>query len=266
MKCINKLSIIMGTVFSLSLSLSNAQAELADKVKQALQSNNPQVEQGLTDVSKNLTALFAYRDSAPADTLGGGVFGVSLSLDTALVDFDSEVLKQALNNNTESKYDVSSLPVPRLNAAIGLPVIPLDIAVSYLPDIDGFSYQAAQLKYGVIEGGMVMPAVSLSANYSQTTLEDAFDTTTWGVDLSISKGFGVGVKLVPFAGIGYIDGTTEINSNALPIATTLKTRYENTDTKLFAGASLQLGLFDLSGQWDQIGGYNAYSVKLGLRF
>jgi hypothetical protein len=246
-----------------------AQADLSDDVKRALQTNQGSVEAGLKDFSKNMTAVFAHRGLAPADTLGGGIFGFEVGLDVSNVDFDSDALKKALNAGgglTDSDYDISSIPLPKLSAGIGFPVIPLDIAVTYLPDVSGFSYMSAAIKYDVIEGGVAMPAVAVTGSYSSAKLADAFDTTTYGIDASISKGFGVGVKFVPYAGVGYVSGNTTIDDKAKPAGTTIKTSYDNSDTKLFAGASLQLGIFNLVGQWDQIGSYNAVSGKIGFRF
>ncbi len=217
-----------------------------------------------------MTAIFAHRGLAPAETLGGGVGGFEIGVNVASVDLDTAPLKRLVSlggQTLDSKYDISTIPVPALSAAVGFPVLPLDLSVTYLPTVAGTSMLTAEAKYAVIEGGVAMPAVSLSANYASATLGDSFDVTTYGADLAISKGFGVGVKFVPFAGAGYVSSQMKINDKALPATgTTVKTSYDSTATKLFAGASIQLGLFNIVGQWDKIGNYSAYSAKLGLRF
>lgn len=111
-----------------------------------------------------------------------------------------------------------------------------------------------------------MPAVAITGNYSSASLEETLETTTMGADLSVSKGFGVGIKAVPFAGIGYVTGTTTLANSAIPTGSNIKTEYESSDMKLFAGASLQLGFMNLVGQWDQIGDYSSYNAKVGFRF
>ncbi|GEM_PF-5816028 len=265
MKKLNKL-VWMGVMMALPFAAS---ADLSTEVKQALATNNTTIESSLTDISKNMAAIFAHRSLAPAATLGGGVFGAEIGLDVNDVDLDTAPLKKLVNaggSQLESKYDISAIPVPTLSAAFGLPVLPLDFAVNYLPSVSGTSLMSAEVKYGVIEGGVALPAVSVSANYSTATLADTFDVTSYGADVSISKGFGVGVKFVPFAGVGYLSSNMSINDKAKPAATTIKTSYDSTATKLKVGAAIELGVFNLVGQWDKIGTYSAYSARVGLKF
>jgi len=265
---IKKLSIVtlcMGGVF---ISF-DSNADLSDKVKQALQTNNTTLESSLKDVSKNMSAIFAHRSLAPAETLGGGVGGFEIGVNVANVDLDTAPLKRivaAAGQTLDKKYDKASLPIPALSAGFGFPGLPLDLTATYLPTVSGTSLLTAEIKYDVFDGGVVKPAVSISANYASATLADAFDVTSYGLDLAVSKGFGVGIKVVPFGGIGYLSSQMKINDKAKPVATAIKTSYDSSSYKIFAGASLQLGLFNLVGQLDKIGDYSAVSAKLGLRF
>ena len=263
MKKLNKL-VWMGAMMALPFTAS---ADLKAEVKQALATNNTTLASSLTDISKNMAAIFAHRSLAPAATLGGGVLGAEIGLDVNYVNLDTAPLKRLVSPQTlDSKYDISAIPVPTLSAAFGLPVVPLDVAVNYFPSVSGTSLMSAEVKYGVMEGGVALPAVSVSANYSKATLGDTFDVTSYGADVSISKGFGVGVKFVPFAGVGYLSSNMSINDKAKPTATTIKTSYDSTATKLKAGAAIELGVFNLVGQWDKIGDYSAYSARIGLKF
>lgn len=266
-----KKTLIVGVCAGLFMAPFTASADLNDQVKQVLATNNKaKLEPALADISKNMAAIFAHRGLAPAETLGGGVGGFEIGLNVASVDLDTAPLKDLVESvpgqTLEGKYDVSSVPVPALSAAVGFPVLPLDLSVTYLPSVAGTNMLTVEAKYAVIEGGVVMPAVSLSANYASATFADTFDVTSYGADVTISKGFGVGVKFVPFAGVGYVSSKMEINDKAKPTATSVKTSYDSTATKLLAGASIQLGLFNIVGQWDKIGDYSAYSAKLGLKF
>jgi len=269
MKKINKI-FALGLAAGLSMASLSASADLNDQVESALNNNGAkaQIETSLNDIAKNMAAIFAHRSLAPAETLGGGVGGFEVGLNLAMVDLDTQPLKDLValgGNNLESEYDIASIPVPALSAGAGLPVIPLDFSVTYLP-VGGIDLLTAELKYALLSGGLALPAVSVSANYTSATLADTFDVSSYGADVSISKGFGVGVKLIPFAGAGYVSSSMEINNRAKPAATSIKTSYDNTATKLFAGAAVQLGVFNIVGQWDRIGDYSAVSAKLGIRF
>lgn len=242
---------------------SSAYADFAEEIRDQINSNKNQVENAMSGVSDNLTAIFAHRGLAPADTLGGGLFGLELGVDATMTDLDQTYLSVVAGTNSE--FDMDTVVLPKFSAAIGFPVVPLDLAVTYLPEIEGFSYMSAQAKYALIEGGTVMPALSLAASYSQASLEDAIDVTTMGADLAISKGFGIGIKAVPYAGIGYIKGETSL-SNEVVDNTDIKQDYDTSETKLFAGVSFQLALLNIVVEADKIGDYQSQSIKLGLRF
>lgn len=243
-----------------------ASADLSDDIKDQINDNSDQVEAGMKDVAKNLMAINAHRSLASAETLGGGVFGFEFGIDATQTDLDTDALEEVAGTNLDSAYSGSKLVVPRLSAAIGLPVIPLDFGITYTPDVGGASYIGAEVKYGLISGGALMPAVSISGNYSSAVVADSFDTTTYGADVTVSKGFGVGVKIIPYTGLGYLSSTTTLNDKVLPAGTDIKTTYDSSATKLFVGAVLQLTVINLVAQWDQIGDYSAVSAKVGIRF
>jgi len=246
------------------MAMNTAYADLEEDIQAEITKNQAQVERSMGTISNNLMALFAHRGLAPAETLGGGIGGFEIALDTTFTEFDTDAIQSIAGSDTD--LDVNTLALPKLSAAIGLPVIPLDIGMTYLPEVAGFSYFGTHAKYSLIDGGMVTPAVAISGNYSKATMDKALETTTMGAEVSVSKGFGVGVKAVPYAGIGYVTGTTKLSNNAVPTGSTIKTDYDVSATKLFLGASLQLGLINLVGQWDKIGDYQSYNAKLGFRF
>jgi len=263
--------ITMNTFLKSSLIVSamalplTVQADLTKDIQDQINANQAAVQKSLGVISENLTALFAHRGMAPADTLGGGIGGFELALDTTFTDFDADEMKTIAGSDTD--FDFDTVALPKLSASVGLPALPLDLGITYLPEVGGFSYVGAHAKYSIIEGGIAMPAVSAAATYSKASLEDAIDVTTYGIETSISKGFGVGVKFVPYAGLGYVSGTTELNEDAIPGGVTnFKTEYESSGMKLFAGASFQMGIMNIVGQWDQIGDYNSYNAKIGFRF
>lgn len=258
-KAIQKLALT--SAVALACTAPVQAANLIDDLKNSSIAN---VESGMTGFSKNLTAVFAHRGLAPADTLGGGVGGFELGLDVSAVDFDSTQLKAATGGSLSSTYDINTIPLPKVSAAFGLPVIPIDVAVTYFPKTDLFSYMSAQVKYSLINGGVAMPAVAIAGSYSKAAMGGALETTTMGLDASISKGFGIGIKVVPYAGAGYVSGSTTITPEAAIAG--VKTSYTDSAVKTFAGVGIQLGIINLVGQWDKIGTYQSYSAKVGLRF
>lgn len=252
------------TFLGLLASSTAFSADLTDEIKGQIAAKKADVESGMDSLSKNLTAAFAHRSLAPADTLGGGVGGFEIGVDMNLVEFDSTAITK-IAGSADSDFDVSSLPLLKVSAGVGLPALPIDLNAGYM-SVDGvFSVFSAEVKYAVIKGSTVMPAVSVSGNYASAELAGALSTTTMGVDAAISKGFGVGVKVIPFAGAGYVMGTTTI-SDAATGGADIKKSYDANATKLFAGASLQLALLNLVYQMDTVGDYATQSVRVGFRF
>lgn len=264
MKVTSTLQFVFAT---LGLSFSSfVYADLSDDIEDQINANQALVESGMETMSENLMAVFAHRGLAPADTLGGGIGGFEISLDLNTVDFDTDAIEEIAGTDADSDYTVSSFPVLKLSAAIGLPVVPIDLFVSYMDLGDLFSYVSAEGKYAIISGSTIFPAVSLGVNYSKTTMANALETETTGLDLAISKGFGVGVKVVPYAGIGYLTGTTRLLDDVIPDGSDVETDYDVDTQKLYVGASFQFALLNIVVQADQIGDYNAYSAKIGFRF
>lgn len=246
------------------LLVNQAHAGLTEEINAQIQANQTQVEGAIGDVSDNLLAVFAHRGLAPADTLGGGLFGVEIGVDLSMIDFDSGKLADIAGN--DSDFELDQVALPKISAGIGLPIIPLDFAVTYLPEVEGFSYLGAHAKYAIIEGGTIMPAVAITGTYSQASMDGALDVTTMGGEVSVSKGFGVGIKLIPYAGIGYVTGTTKLNDEAIPDGIDFKTEYESSASRMFVGASLQIALLNFVAEMDQVGDYQSTSVKVGFRF
>lgn len=259
--------ILLGSLMGLFV-VNQANAGLSEDINAQITANQTAVEAAIGDVSDNLLAVFAHRGLAPADTLGGGLFGVEIGVDASFVDFDYSKFQDIAGSNTD--FDYNTVPLPKLSAAVGFPVIPLDLGVTYLPEVGGFSYLGAHAKYALLEGGAVMPAIALTGTYSKASMESAIDVETMGAELSISKGFGVGVKVIPYAGVGYLTGTTTLNSQAIPNDTNgdplIKSEYDSNAMRTFVGASFQITLLNIVAEMDKTGDYQSASVKVGFRF
>ncbi|WP_319380588.1 hypothetical protein [Thiomicrorhabdus sp.] len=199
------------------------------------------------DFSENLTGIFGHRTTLPAEPLGVLGFDIGVSATRAQTNYK-------LSNQNKQKDD---LYLYSIHATKGLPY-GMDIGIEYtqLDDSDASSL-TGELRYALVEGGALYPAISLSANYTQTSGMDAIDYHGAGVDLGISKGFA---NLTPFASVGMVYSNVDPKNTA-----TLKDE-DVSLTKFSAGANLNLMVMDLSVSANRIGDQNSYSLKAGFRF
>ena len=58
-----------------------------------------------------------------------------------------------------------------------------------------------EVKYAILEGGMIMPAVAIRGAYTKLSGIDQVDVSTKSVDVSISKGIAI---FTPYAGVGQV--------------------------------------------------------------
>ena len=112
------------------------------------------------------------------------------------INEDKDYWKKSVKDQNPSSYLVS----PRLHVQKGLPFgFDIGLAVGQVlnPNI---TYAGGEVKYAILKGGALEPAVAVRGSYSQTIGVDQLDLKTYGLDLSVSKGFGVGVKIIPYGG------------------------------------------------------------------
>jgi hypothetical protein len=67
------------------------------------------------------------------------------------------------------------------------------------PDIP---YFGAEVRYAILKDQALIPGLHIRGSYSQTFNVDQLDLRTYALDLSVSKGFGAGIKITPYAGVG----------------------------------------------------------------
>ena len=101
-----------------------------------------------------------------------------------------------------------------------------------------------------------MPAVSIRGAITKLKGVTQLALDTKSVDISISKGFAM---LTPYAGVGrvWVDSTPNVTG---------LTEVKFKQSKVFAGANLNFGLFNMALEGDKTGEAKSYSVKLGFRF
>jgi len=196
--------------------------------------------------SEDMGAALSYKGVTPPAPLG--VTGFDIGVEVTASQLQSQTFKAVSGNNT------TTLPVPKLHIAKGLPM-GFDIAGFYsaIPTTN-ISLYGAELRYAIMEGGLTMPAVGVRGSFSKLSGVNGWSLDTKGLDVSISKGFAI---LTPYAGVG----TVWTNSTATGFAA--ESFRQN---KVFLGANANFGLTNIALEYDKTGAVPSYSAKLGFRF
>lgn len=200
--------------------------------------------------SEDLNALLAYRGVQPAEPLG--IIGFDVGIEASYIDVES---RDAWN--IASGDDVSAIPVARLAVNKGLP-FGVDVGAFY-SQVPGSNAKlvGAQLRYAIVEGGVVTPAVGLRAGYSRLEGVDELDGETRSLDLSISKGFG---PVTPYIGYGKVWG------EFTPDASTGLSAEEPDENRAYAGVRFSLLVLQFSFEAEKMGERTGYTAKLGFGF
>ncbi|HYA86292.1 MAG TPA: hypothetical protein VEI57_04380 [Nitrospirota bacterium] len=217
----------------------------------------PTSQDDFKNLTRDLGLAISYDPLSPAEPLGGLLPGIDAGVEVTTVK-----INRSASYWQNSVTNPSSLPnylfVPKVHVQVGLPVIPLDIGVEFatVPGTD-INVIGGELKYAILSGGIVMPAVAIRGAYTRLSGIDVFDMETKSLDLSISKGF---VFITPYVGLGqvWITGTPKG-------ATTLST-VNSSETKEFIGMKFSvLPILNIVAEGD-FAKVNAYSLRLNLHF
>jgi hypothetical protein len=208
-------------------------------------------------LSEDLGAALSYKPVTPAAPLG--IIGFDLGLEVTQTDMSKST--GAWSKATGNSSTISKLYIPKLHVAKGLP-FGIDVAafVSKIPTTS-ISLVGAELRYAILDGGLAMPAVAVRGAFTKLGGVDQLSFNTKSVDISISKGF---LMFTPYAGVGqvWVNSQANVSSGALSLAST----QSFTQSKIFVGANLNLGLVNMAAEVDKTGGIQSASVKLGFRF
>jgi hypothetical protein len=149
------------------------------------------------DVTRQLGFAASYFPLAPAAPLGLLGFDAGVEATAVKISQNSSFWQKAVQDSNPPSY----LVIPRLHLQKGLP-FNLDIGASFtaVPSSD-ISLIGGELKWAVLEGSTVTPAVAVRISGSKLFGGSEVELETYGADLSISKGF---LFLVPYAGIGQL--------------------------------------------------------------
>lgn len=204
------------------------------------------------DLSEDLGAALSYKSVQPAEPLGVTGFDLGLEVTGTDISKSSNALSKASGGSTP----ISTLYVPKLHVAKGLPFgIDVAASVAVVPTTN-IRVVGAELRYALMEGGVALPAVAIRGAISSLSGVDQLSFSTKSVDISISKGFAM---ITPYAGVGQVWVDSKANIGTLS---------EETFSlgKFFVGANLNFGLMNFALEADKTGGAQSYTAKLGFRF
>lgn len=203
-------------------------------------------------LAEDLGAALSYKPLTPAEPLG-----LVLGLDMGIEVTATQIENKAELDIATSGDAPSTLIVPKLHVHKGLP-FGFDVGALYsqVPDTN-ITLWGAELRYAIVDGSTVMPAIGLRASF--TTLEgvDQLDLETRSLDISVSKGFAI---FTPYIGIG----TVWITATPQNIPTLTEEDFK--ETKVFGGLNINLAILNLALEADTTGEALSYGAKVGLRF
>lgn len=199
-------------------------------------------------LSDDLGAALSYKGQTPAEPLGITGFDIGIAATSTKLQ-NTTRYNAALDNET-------TLVVPTVRAHKGLP-FGFDIGASYASTGD-IRYVGGELRYALLEGGTLSPAIGLRGSMTRLTGIDELDFDTRGLDLSISKGFAFAT---PYAGIGRV----WVNSTAKVPGLTLADE-DFSLAKYYVGIGLNMMLININVEADRTGEATSYSAKFGIRF
>lgn len=205
-------------------------------------------------LSEDFGSALSYKPVTPAEPLG--ITGFDIGIEATSTDISKS--GTALKNATGGALDVTTLIIPKLHVAKGLPFgIDVAASMSAVPSTD-IKLVGAELRYAILKGGVALPAVAIRAAMTRMSGVAELDFSTKSLDISISKGF---LMLTPYVGAGQVWVTSTPQGSASTLAAE-----SFTQNKVFAGANLNLGLMNFALEGDTTGGTSSYSLKFGFRW
>ncbi len=200
-------------------------------------------------LSKDLGAAFSYKGVAPATALGPLGFDIGVEVTDTKMENSSLFARAGAGGQ-------SRLVIPKVHVHKGL-IGGLDVGafVATSTDIDARLF-GADIRYTLVDDGLVAPAIALRASGTKATGLGALKVSTMGVDLIVSKRF---TALTPYAGAGGV----RVQSSA---DGTLLAEERINQGRVFGGLNFNLLTLNLAVEAEKMGDNVSLSAKLGWRF
>jgi hypothetical protein len=219
----------------------------------------PTTTQGdFRNFSEDLGSVLLYRSIGPAVSLGITGFNLGAEVMVSDIDQNKGYWEKAVSDRNPPSY----LTNTRVTFTKGLPLdIDVGVVLGKVVDPD-IPYFGAEVRYAILKDKALWPGLHIRGSYSQTFNVDQLDLRTYGLDLSVSKGFGVGIKITPYAGLG----AAWVSSKASHLTPGLSLdKEEFSQAHGFLGARLNLGILAITAEVDY-GTILSYNLQLGLAF
>lgn len=237
---------VMIAVFMLISSVSLSHAGGNDISLQAM------AQSEFEDLSKEVGLIISYVPLAPAEPLGILGFDIGVEVTGVKISSGSNFWLNAVADNKPPDYVV----LPKVHVQKGLP-FGIDIGAIYaVAPGTNISLYGGEIKWAFMKGSVVTPAAAVRGSYTTLAGVDDLDAMTYGLDASISKGFG---PLTPYAGLGNVWIKTKENAG-LGLADVSASA-----TKLFIGAKLKILLVGIVLQAD-FSEVPMYSARANISF
>ena len=204
------------------------------------------------ELSETIGLLISYKPLAPAEPLGILGFDIGLEVTAVDVDQDKSFLQEAVSDQNPPSYFI----FPKLHAQKGLP-FGIDLGVVYAK-IQGSNIGliGGEAKWAILKGSVATPAMAVRGSYTSLIGVGDLDLSTYGIDLSASKGFGF---LTPYIGVGQVWIQSQENT-PLPLSDEKLSR-----TKGFAGLKLKLLLLSLVAE-AEFSKVPSYTLRANVSF
>jgi hypothetical protein len=243
-------AVVLATALALSVPPQSARAAKYDI---AIPDN--QLSQSLfRDLSEQLGLALAYHPLAPAEPLG--LLGFDIGVELTASDIDESAQFWTDINSDLPGY----LTFPKLHAQKGLPFgIDVGLVYSQVPS-SNIGMWGGEVKWAILKGTIATPALSLRGSYTTLFGVDGLDVSTYGADLSISKGFG---PFTPYAGVGQLainSGTDALSDVGIPLQDESVSQ-----THGFIGAKLSFLMLSVVAEAD-FAAIPTYGLRLNLSF
>ncbi len=209
-------------------------------------------------LSTDLGMALSYQPLSPAAPLGDKLPGFDAGVEASFVKLDTSARYFTEINKVANIPD--TLVFPRVHVQVGLPIIPIDLGVSYTKAGD-IKLTGFELKYAILRGGVAMPAIAIRGAYTKLSGIDDLDLSTKSLDLSISKGILI---FTPYVGVGEVWITSDPHPT-VTITPPLE-KEDITKTKAFVGLKTKIFPFVnlvLEGDFSTV---KEYSARLNLSF
>lgn len=204
-------------------------------------------------LSEDLAAALSYKPIIPSEA--SGITGFDLGVAVTGTQLKNAVLLSKAANGAQVR---TTMPLVSARVHKGLP-FNIDVGASYtaVPSTD-IQVIGGELRWAILPGSTALPAVAIRGSGSKLTGVDQLDFTTYGVDVSVSKGFAI---FTPYGGVGQVWVRSAPDGSA--VGTLREEKFNK--TKFFAGVNVNVGV-NFAFEYDNTGGVSSYSAKVGFRF